>query len=146
MKSAGLIASPEGLSEGQRTGLLSLLVDEDPVVYRTVREKIISFGPQVADWLRPHTLSREPALRRRAQQIVLHFDRQTSDDNFLAFCLKHGEDFDLEQGAWLLARTQYPDINIEAYQALMDSFAGDLRARLDFRREPKQILNAMNHY
>src|SRR5712671_3247018 len=146
MKSVGLIASPDGLSEGQRTALLNLLADEDPAIYRTVREKIISFGPQAADWLRPHTLSREPALRRRAQQIVLHFDRQTADDEFLGFCLKHGEDFDLEQGAWLLARTQYPEINIEAYRALMDSFSGDLRERLDFRREPKQILNAMNQY
>ena len=146
MKSAGLIASPDGLSESQRSALLKLLADDDPAIYRTVREKILSFGPPAADWLRPHTLSREPVLRRRAQQIVLHFDRQAADDSFLGFCLKHGEDFDLEQGAWLLARTQYPEINIEAYRALMDSFAGDLRERLDFGREPKQILGAMNHY
>src|SRR5205085_1620914 len=46
----------------------------------------------------------------------------------------------------LLARTQYPDINIEAYAALLDSFAADLRERLDLRREPKQVLTAINHY
>ena len=146
MKSAGLIAAPERLSEAQRTALLSLLTDEDPAIYRTVRAKILSFGRDAADWLRPHTLSREPALRRRAQEIVLHFDRQTADDQFLAFCLRSGEELDLEQGAWLLARTQYPDINIEAYAALMDSFSTDLRERLDFGREPKHILNAVNHY
>ena len=42
---------------------------------------------------------------------------------------KSGEEFPLEQGAWLLSRTQYPDINVEAYEALMDSFAADLRER-----------------
>src|SRR6059036_439489 len=106
MKSAGLIAPPDGLSDGQKSALLKLLADDDTAVYRTVREKILSFGPQAVDWLRPHTLSREPALRRRAQEIVLYFDRQSADDRFLAFCLKQGEDLDLEQGAWLLARTQ----------------------------------------
>jgi regulator of sirC expression with transglutaminase-like and TPR domain len=146
MNSADLIAAADGLSESQRTALLSLLEDDDPAIYRTVRDKIVSFGPQAADWLRPHTLSREPALRRRAQEIVLHFDRQAADNQFLAFCLKSGEEFALEQGAWLLSRTQYPDINVEAYEALMDSFAADLRERLDFGREPKQILSAINHY
>ena len=146
MKSAALIEAPKQLSESQRTALLSLLADDDPAIYRTVRDKILSFGFEAADWLRPQTLSREPALRRRAQEIVLHFDRQTADNRFLAFCLKHGEEFDIEEGAWLLARTQYPDINIEAYAALLDSFAADLRERLDLRREPKQVLTAINHY
>src|SRR5438874_1661937 len=146
MKSAGLIAAPERLSESQRTALLNLLTDEDPVIYRTVRDKILSFGPQAAEWLRPHTLSREPALRRRAQEIVLHFARQAADNQFLAFCLKSGQEFDLEQGAWLLARTQYPEINTEAYAALMDSFAGDLRETLNLSAEPKQLLKGMNHY
>jgi len=146
MESAGLIATPERLSEGQRAALLSLLADDDSSIYRTVREKIISFGPESAEWLRPHMLSREPALRRRSQEIVLYFDRQSADDRFLNFCLKSGEEFDLEQGAWLLARTLYPDINVEAYAALLDSFAADLRERLAPAREPKQILAAINHY
>jgi len=146
MKAAGVLSSPESLSESQRAALLSLLADDDPAVYRTVRAKFLSFGPQAADWLRPHTLSREPALRRRAQEIVLHFDRQAADDQFLGFCLKSGDDFDLEQGAWQHARTQYPDINVEAYQALLDSFAGDLRERLDFGGDAKELLGAMNHY
>jgi len=146
MKSVGLIAIPERLSEPQRCALLSLLTDDDPAIYRTVRAKILSFGPEAAAWLRPHMLSREPALRRRSQEIVRHFDRQAADDEFLSFCLKNGEELAIEQGTWLLARTQYPDINVEGYEALLDSFAGDLRERLDFGREPKQILSAINHY
>jgi regulator of sirC expression with transglutaminase-like and TPR domain len=146
MKSAGLIAEPERLSESQKAALLSLLTDDDPAIYRTVRDKILSYGPEAVDWLRPHMLSREPALRRRAQEIVLHFEKQAADNEFLGFCLKSGEEFDLEKGAWLFARTQYPDINIEAYGALVDSFARDLRERLDFGAGAKPILNTVNHY
>src|SRR5437588_2413773 len=121
MSRVGTITAAGELSESQKTALLTLLTDEDPGIYRKIRQKIISFGPGAADWLRPHTLSRDPALRRRAQEIVLSFDRQAADDAFLAFCLKHGEAFDLEDAAWKLSQTQYPDINVAGYGALLDS-------------------------
>src|SRR5271168_1669330 len=108
MNTVRSIPEPEGLTKSQQVALLSLLADEDPAVYQTVRQKILSCGHPATEWLRPHIVSNDPALRRRAREIVLHFDRQTADDQFLSFCLRHGEDFDLEQGAWLLARTRYP--------------------------------------
>jgi len=67
MNRVGSITSPGELSESQKAALLTLLADDDPNVYRKIRQKIISFGPSASEWLRPHTLSREPALRRRAQ-------------------------------------------------------------------------------
>jgi regulator of sirC expression with transglutaminase-like and TPR domain len=146
MSAPATIAPSEPLSESQKGALLKLLGDEDGAVYRPVREKILSYGSGVINWLQPHTLSNDPALRRRAQDIIWHFGRQAADNRFLGFCLKHGEEFDLEEGIWLLARTQYPDINIEAYQALLDSFAAELRERLDLTREPKEVLTRINAY
>jgi regulator of sirC expression with transglutaminase-like and TPR domain len=137
---------PQEIPLGQRVALLSLLGDEDPLVYKTVREKILSCGPPAAEWLRPHTMSNDPALRRRARQIVLHFDRQAADDHFLAFCLRHGEEFDLEPSAWLLAQTQYPLINVEAYQAVLDSYANELQGRLASTTEPQDVLTIINQY
>ena len=134
------------VSQSQRVALLSLLGDEDPLVYRTVREKILSCGPPAAEWLRPHTMSNDPALRRRARQLVLHFDRQAADDHFLAFCLRHGEEFDLEQGAWMFAQTQYPLINVEAYQAVLDGYANELRGRFGSTAKPQDILTIINQY
>jgi regulator of sirC expression with transglutaminase-like and TPR domain len=134
------------LSQSERLALVSLLSDEDPLVYRTVREKILSCGPAATHWLRPYTTSDDPALRRRAQQIVLHFDRQAADDQFLAFCLRHGEEFDLERGAWLFAQTQYPLISVEAYRAVLDGYAGELQGRLGATTGPQAILTLINRY
>jgi regulator of sirC expression with transglutaminase-like and TPR domain len=146
MSPGGTTALANELSQNQRLALVSLLADEDPAIYRTVREKILSCGPRAAEWLRPHTMSNDPALRRRARQIVLHFDRQAADDHFLAFCLRHGEEFDLEQAAWLLAQTQYPLINVEAYQAVLDGYATELRSRLVFTAEPQAVLTIINQH
>jgi regulator of sirC expression with transglutaminase-like and TPR domain len=134
------------LDEKQRRALVSLLADDDPNVYRTVRQKIISYGPASVPWLHEHTLSNDPVLRRRAHEIVSHFARQTADTQLLAFCLNQGEDFDLEQSALLLSRTQYPDINPEAYSALLDDFAGELRDRLDLNGDPSMILRIISDY
>lgn len=134
------------LDEKQRRALISLLADDDQNVYRTVRQKIISYGPGCATWLREHLLSNDPVLRRRAHEIVSHFARQAADTQLLAFCLNQGEDFDLEQSVLLLSRTQYPDINTEAYSALLDDFAGELRDRLDLNGDPVQILKTTNEY
>ena len=146
MNSAAAIVLPEELSETQRAALLNLLADDDPAIYQTVRQKILTYGPRAAVWLRPHLLNREPALRRRVQELVLHFDRQAADNRFLAFCLRHGEELDVEQGAWLLAQSRYPDINVEGYQALLDSYAADLRLRLDPSAGPKPLLTTINQY
>jgi regulator of sirC expression with transglutaminase-like and TPR domain len=137
---------PTRLSESQKSALVKLLGDEDTAIYQVIRGKIISCGTEAVQWVRPHTLSSDPLLRRRAQEIVQHFARQEADNRFVGFCLSHGEDLDLEDGCWLLARTQYPDINMAAYRALLDSFAEDLRERLRSLTAPTGMLGAINDY
>jgi regulator of sirC expression with transglutaminase-like and TPR domain len=133
-------------SENQKTALLSLLADEDPAIYQVVRDKIVSFGPEAAVWLRGHRLSDDPTVRRRAREIIRHFDAQVADNQFLAFCLSRGEELDLEEGAFLLARTGYPDINPAGYRALLDGYAAELNERLAYGNDPEKTLAVINHY
>src|SRR5262249_30150755 len=145
MKSAGTVLQEE-LPESQRAALLNLLADEDPAIYETVRARILSFGPKASQWLQAYRLSNDPLLRRRSQEIVLYFERQAADNRFLGFCLKHGQELDLEQGAWLLAQTQYPDINVEAYTALLDDIAAELRERISAGGSARKVLAAINQH
>ena len=135
------------LTQKERAALITLLADEDVAVYRSVREKILSYGQSAREWLRPHALSNDPVLRRRAKEIIHHLARQAVDDQFLGFCLKnHGENFDLEPALWLLAQTCYPDLNAEAYKALLDNYAHELRERLSPGAKPKQSLGLINQF
>ena len=134
------------LSEKQRNALITLLADDDPAVYRTIRNQLLSYGREASQWLQPHLLSADPVLRRRALEIVSHFARQNNDETFLAFCLTNGEELDLEHGTGLLARTQYPDVNLHAYQALLDQWANRLRERVDFSAGAEQVLQTINLY
>jgi len=134
------------LTDKQRAALISLLADEDPGIYRTVREKLISYGQSAVQWLRPFLLSPEPIMRRRVLEIVHHLARRNTDERFLTFCLNNGEEFDLESATGLLAQTQYPDMNVAAYQALYDSWAADLREHLDFAAQAEDLLAGLNAY
>ena len=141
-----LAKSTADLSESQIAALISLLGDEDTTVYSTVREKLVSYGTTAMGWLRPYLLSNDPVLRRRAKEIVDHFGKRDADNEFLSFCLRQGEEFDIEQGVLLLAQTQYPGINKAAYVALLDSFASDLREQIDPDGEADQVLATINDY
>jgi regulator of sirC expression with transglutaminase-like and TPR domain len=138
--------SGEALSENQKAALIKLLADDDMAVYHTIRGKLLSYGQVAGQWLRPHTLSSDPILRRRAQEVVYYLARQEADNRFLAFCLNQGEDLDVEAGAWLLAQTQYTDINVTAYQALFDSYTADLQERIDPTGPTDRILATINDY
>lgn len=146
MKAVAANTISERLTESQRAALISLLGDEDASVHQTVRTKLLSFGPQVVEWLKPYTISNDALVRRRSQEIIQLFGRKTADDRFMAFCGSRGEDLPLEEGAWLLARTQYPDININGYEALLDSFASVLRTRVDLSADAEQVIGGINHY
>lgn len=133
-------------SASERAALVNLLTDEDPAVYLTVQKKILSCGPDAREWIRPHVLSEDPVLRRRSRELVRRFGQADADTKFLAFCLSHGQEFDLEEGVWLLARTTYPDINVEAYQAMLDGYAAVLRDRLVPAASGRETLDVINKY
>jgi len=135
-----------GISEQRKTALLSLLGDEDPKVFIAVREELLSLGPAVCGWLETLVLDENPIVRRRARDIISHFKRLKADTEFSAFCLNHGEDFELEEACWLLARTVDPDINTDAYRAVLDDYAHDLMQKIDFGSEPEGIMAAINRY
>ena len=134
------------IPDRRRAALLNLLSDEDAKIYQAVRQQILALGPDAKVWLRPHFISSDPLLRRRVQEIVRHIERQTADNDFLTFCLKNGEEFDLETAAWLLSKTQHPEINVEAYRAMLDNFAGELRERVDRHARAGILLARINEY
>jgi regulator of sirC expression with transglutaminase-like and TPR domain len=139
-------ASPRGVpfTDGQKAALLTLLADEDPGVYHAIRGEILAHDSEAGEWLRGYSLSNDPVVRRRSREIVTHFDRQAADNDFIGFCLRNGEDLDLEMGALLLARTRYPHVNTAAYRALLDSYADELADRVIFRETVQGILDEVN--
>jgi regulator of sirC expression with transglutaminase-like and TPR domain len=139
-------ASLASLPENQRNALISLLADDDPAIYHLIRAKLLSYGPGVSEWLRPQTLSSDPKMRRRAAEILSHQAREANDERFLEYCRRNGEDLDLEEAVGWLARTRYPEVNGEAYSALLDTWASELGERIDPRGTAQETLALVNRF
>jgi regulator of sirC expression with transglutaminase-like and TPR domain len=134
------------LPEPQVTALIKLLGDEDPMVYQAVKQKLISLGSDTQIWLKPCQLSGDATLRKHAKDIVQHFDRETADSRFMAYCLQDESQLDLEKGALLFAQTQHPEINPTAYSALLDDMAGQLREWLATSDPKERLLVRVNEF
>jgi regulator of sirC expression with transglutaminase-like and TPR domain len=145
-KAAFTAAPAPVLSLERQQALLSLLTDDDPAVRETVRQQILAQGPASTGWLRRHALSDDPRLRRQIRGILDHFERTAADEDFHSFCTASGDEFDIEHAALLLARTEYPLIQIDGYRAWLDDLAGELRNRMDFSAAPDVLLGVMNQY
>ncbi len=133
-------------TESQRRALIVLLGDEDDAIARTASDRLKACGSIACDWLKPHLLSNDAHLRRRARSIVSHFNRMKADNAFLGFALQSGEELNMEQGIWLLARTQYPDLNEAAYAAQLDGFAEQLAAMLPVGGDSDTLMATVNEF
>ncbi len=146
MTKSSSVTGHRKLSEKEKAAFLSLLGDEDPLVFDAVRDRLVEYGADAHRWLEKHLASRDRVVRRHARGIVRELSQAAADHRFLGFCMAHHEDLDLEQGVWLLAQTRYPEINLDAYRALMDSFAADLREKLEGEDGPLSCLAIMNDF
>ena len=136
----------KSLSEKQRLALISLLADDDPAVYNLVRNKLLSYGSAAEEWLQSELLSSNPTMRRRAREIILHRTRERAHDTFASYCSRQGEDLDLEEATLFLARTRFPEINVDAYSALFDAWAQEIGDRFAKSSSATNYLEVFNHY
>lgn len=137
---------PRTLTPGQRAALVNLLGDEDPAIYTQVRETILALGPAACEWLSGFALSDDPVIRRRVNEVISTLKRLEADEAFLSFCLSTGENIDLERAVFLLAKTRFPLINVEAYQALLDMYAEEALHEILFTRGTLQLIEALNEF
>lgn len=128
----------------EREALVKLLGDEDEAVHQAVRARILAYGPEVVAWLRPYALSDDALVRRRVRELLRFLGAREADREFLLFCLRNQDDFDLETGALLLARTAHPEINLDACRAVLDQWAAESRERVRFTGEPRVFLARWN--
>ncbi|HAB19976.1 MAG TPA: hypothetical protein DCE44_26540 [Verrucomicrobiales bacterium] len=124
--------------------MLTLLGDDDPVIYRTVRARMLAAGESVYEFLHQNRLHPEPAIRRRVRELLNERAANRYDSEFLAFVLSQGEHFELEEGVWRFTLTTYPETNVAAFRAQLDDWAGIVRARLSSSPGPGSAVAALN--
>ncbi len=124
--------------------MLTLLGDDDPAIFRTMRAQLVAAGEPAFQILEQNRLHPEPTIRRRVRELLNERAANRYDSEFLAFILSQGEHFDLEEGVWKFTLTTYPDINVAAFQAQLDEWAAMVRFQLGPVYGPGVAVDALN--
>lgn len=131
------------LPDHQVRALIRLLGDESEYVAETVRAEILALGERAVPYLQ-EVMKSGPAQTQEAIHTLL-------DDIGNDEALRHFEAFssgptDLEEGAFLLARVLYPQLDTAAYQHQLDQMADTLRPRLNNHTDPEAVMAIMHPY
>lgn len=135
------------LRDSDRAALVKLLADDDERVQELLQEQLLGWGADGVAFLQGVVeAAANPRAVRGARQMLQAIRERGAVTAFAQFCGTCGEQFDLENGCWLLARTRYPELPVPAYTARLDQLARELRERLTGSETPLATIEVCNHH
>lgn len=132
------------MNENEIKALLSLLEDPDEKISSQISEKILSLGIEVIPKLELHWESTFDALVQKKVENLIH---QIQFDNIvkaLSIWSAIGKQ-DLLQGAILIAKYQYPDLNEDKIKTHLDLIRQDTWLELNPRLTVLEKIKVLNH-
>jgi len=112
------------MSNLELQALISLLDDPDSSIYDEVKNKLISFGDDVIPYLEDAwETSFDHLLQERIEDIIHHLQFDTVKRNLMQW--KKTEEQNLIDGAIIIAKHQYPDLDEKKITTYIDQIAHD---------------------
>ncbi len=130
------------VTEKELKALISLLDDDNHTVSRLVREKFLEIGADAKPYLARASEMDATLVRSRAQSILEEIRFVELEREVGSFAARAVDLARLEEGAFLVARFGYPDLDSARYARLLDEMAGELSARLEGKRSGLAILRS----
>jgi regulator of sirC expression with transglutaminase-like and TPR domain len=124
--------------------LVKLLDDPDQEVFQHVKEKLLGYGNEVVDFLEntwEHSL--DALLQQRIENIV-HKIQFNSVKEDLNLWYQSGA-FDLLQGALVINRYQYPDLNEEKIILQIEEIKREIWLGLQYEMSSIEKIKLINH-
>jgi regulator of sirC expression with transglutaminase-like and TPR domain len=131
-------------SERYIVSLIKLLDDEDSFVARTAYEKLMCLDPSHAPLISKYRENANPRLKVLLDEVIDSLRYKGYIDAVVDYFKNDGEDF--EQGAFLVAKFAYPDVNFKSYSEILDLMAVDLRKRLYTKEDTLDVIEAVNRF
>lgn len=124
--------------------LINLIDDPDTEISKHVTEKLISFGPSIIPNLEEASEKQfNPIVHTRLKEVIHIIHRDTICSDLKEWAANHSDD--LLQGAILVARYQYPDINVLKIQNHIDKLKKEIWLEMNYNLTPLEQVNVFNH-
>ena len=134
----------ETTSGNELKALVHLLDDPDQEIIKMVVGKLTSLGPDIIPSLEQHwEKSADPGVHKKIEEVIQIIHADTLSNDLREWYLNHTDD--LLQGAMLVARHLYPDINILKIQNQVEKLKKDIWLEMNYNLTPLEQVNVFNH-
>lgn len=124
--------------------LVTLLDDPDPEVYQHVQQRLLEYGNEVIDFLEnTWEQSLDTLLQQRIEDIIhqIQFNNVKEDLNLWL----HSGAFDLLQGAMVINRYQYPDLDEQKIVNQIEEIKREIWLGLQYEMSSIEKIKLINH-
>ncbi len=137
------MAQETSLTPAALDALVRLLADDDARIRGIARDRLAGAGERALEAVRGRALDAEdPRVRAAAEEFLREVRRGEALRRWDS--LAGSREADLEEGAVLIARSEYPDLDPAPYKKALDDYALVLGKRLGAVRSPDQVFERMS--
>ncbi|UKJ07419.1 transglutaminase-like domain-containing protein [Solitalea lacus] len=132
------------IDRNELISLVKLLDDPDKEVFEHIKNKLVSFGPEIIVYLEEvWQQSLDVMLQERIEDIVhkIQFDEVKKELNLWIL----GGAFDLLTGVLVINKYQYPDLDDQKILNQLDDIKRDAWLQLGYDMSPLEKVKALNH-
>ncbi len=150
-KNSGISQERSGQGDGEAASasrilaLARLLGDEDSRICSVAWANLEKLGPVVLPYLdQARRNGNDPRVRIQCGRFIQEWLRREALARWVRLC-KEGP-VQLEEGAFLIAESEYPELDVAAYRAQLDGYAEEVRGRLRRARSVDDGVAALSRY
>ena len=123
---------------------IKLLDDPDENIYNSVRKSLMEYGRDVIPLLESEWEgSLNPIMQKRIEEIVKSINAAVINKD-LEEWLQSGR-YDLVYGAWIIARTNYPDLDIETVREKLNKIRNEVWLEFNEELTGVEKIRILNH-
>lgn len=138
----------KSLTEREIRALIHLLGDDDIKTAQIARKTLLESRHDAQSFLEEARDSLDPHVRTRVYSILERLRLDELGSRFEEFSSMPSAWLDLEEGAFLIAESGYPNINRAHYREMLDNIAGDFKTLWEERglTRGRELIEALNDY
>ena len=127
--------------------LVKLLADDHSEVVEVARAKLVEAGAMAVPILEEAAKSHEdPKVRVEAQGVLERIRLEAVGRDWETIISQPDEKIDLEQGAFLMAKVCYPEMDSKACRKTLDELAEKVRPKVKELEKPKDQLKTLSRF
>jgi len=109
--------------------LIKLMDDEDVNIYKSVKDRFLSYGILSEDFLKGYLNDENLLIKKRANEIISILNFTNLEYQFNK--LKHSQSKQyLEKSIFLIASYGYPLVDMKKYEKITDEYVSEIKQRV----------------